>query len=204
VIGEGWAARGGPKRVRGSVAGLAICCAAALFAAGYFVLAEGPTTASNIAHNHERVQQTRLALSRFDPASTVLVMGAEWVGPFRAAGYLLPEFHSYALLEREDEEARWAYSADDGKSDYSLPYPAGTKHLRLPSGIENVLVLDDETAQRAVVRQPLERIPLGALGTIYRLPAARGEIRALDIVDGKVVPAYDDKASAPATSGQRR
>jgi hypothetical protein len=167
------------------------------------VLAEGPTTASNIAHNHERWQQTRLALARFDPARTVLVMGAEWVGPFRQAGYSLPEYRSYALLEREGEAARWAYSAYGGKSDYALPYPEGTKHLQLPPGTECVLILDDETAQRVVAGQPLERISVGGHGSIYSLLTTRGEIRAMDLMDGKLVPVYEE-AGTPATTGQRR
>ena len=167
------------------------------------MLAEGPTTASNIAHNHERWQQTRLALARFDPRDTVLVTEADWAGPFRTAGYLLPEFRTYAMYGRDGEEPRWSYSAYGGDSDYALPHPAGTSRLQLPLGTENVLVLDDETAQRAAT-QPLERIPLGDLGSLYRLPAGPGEIRALDITDGKLVPVYDGKAGTPSTNSQGR
>jgi hypothetical protein len=204
VLGEQVATGEMGKRLRGGAVGLAICGAAALFSAGYFVLADGPTTASNIAHNHEHWQQMRLTLARFDPGRTVLVTDASWVGPFRLAGYLLPEFRSYALLDRDGEQMRWVYSAYRGESDYALPYPAGTLRLQLPLGTENVLVLDDKTAQRAATEQPLERIPLGGRGTIYRLPTARGEIRALDITDGKLVPVYDGKAGTSETNGQRR
>jgi hypothetical protein len=59
------------------------------------------------------------------------------------------------------------------------------------------LVLDDETAQRAAAQLPLERIPLGGQGALYRLPTGLGEtIGALDIRDGILVPAYGDAASA--------
>jgi hypothetical protein len=192
VIGEQVAARLRPQAVA-----LAICGTAALFSLGYFALAEGPTTAANIAHNHERWQQTRSVLARFDPHDTVLVMGASWDGPFRLAGYLLPEYHSYALLDREGERVRWAYSAYGGRSDYALPYPVSATRLQLPPGTNNVLVLDDETAQRAAAQLPLERIPLGGQGALYRLPTGLGEtIGALDIRDGILVPAYGDAASA--------
>jgi hypothetical protein len=206
VIGETLAARGKAGRLRPTAIALAVCGVAALFSAGYFVLAEGPTTASNIAHNHERWQHTRAALARFDPASTVLVMEARWIGSFRAAGYLLPEYRSYGVYERErtGEQARWAYSAYGGVSDYALPHPAGTLRLQLPLGTENVLVLDEETAQRTVLEQPLERIPLAGQGALCRLSTGGGAIRALDITDGKLVPVYDGKAGAPATNQQGR
>jgi hypothetical protein len=206
VIGERLAARGVVGRLRSEAVALAICGAAALFSASYFVLAEGPTTASNIEHNHRRWQQTRAALARFDPASTVLVMGARWDEPFRLAGYLLPEYHAYALYEREEkgEAARWAYSAYGGRSDYALPHPEGTQRLQLPVGTENVLVLDEKTAQRVAGERPLERIPLDGQGALYRLPSGPGEIRALDITEGRLVPVYEGKAGAPATNQQGR
>ena len=204
VTGETLAARGLFRRIRPAAAGLALCGAATLFSVAYFVLAEGPTTASNIAHNDERWQQTRLVLARFDPARTVLVMGAKWIGPFRLAGYLLPEYRSYALLQRDGEEARWAYSAYRGNSDYALPYPVGTKHLQLPLGTEYVLLLDDDTARRAAVEQALERIPLGSQGAIYRLPATQGQIRALDLAGGMLVPVFDSKSGTPAANTQGR
>ncbi|HET9493748.1 MAG TPA: glycosyltransferase family 39 protein [Chloroflexia bacterium] len=206
VTGETLVARGKAGRLQPTSIALAICGAAALFSAGYFVSAEGPTTASNISHNHDRWQHTRAALARFDPANTVLVMEANWAGPFRLAGYLLPEFRSYALYEREEkgEEARWAYSAHGGRSDYALPHPAGTPRLQLPPGTENVLVLDQETAQRTAVEQPLERIPLDGQGALYRLNGGPGEIRALDIREGRLVPVYEGEAGNPATNYQGR
>ena len=77
-------------------------------------------------------------------------------------------------------------------------------HLQLPPGTEYVLLLDDETARRAAVEQALERIPLGSQGAIYRLPTTQGEIRALDIASGMLVPAYDGKAGTPAANTQGR
>ena len=125
-----------------------VCAAIALASAGYFLTAQGPTTASNIAQNEARWKATRAALASMDPASTVLVISIDWDGPFRVAGYLLPQFHSYAAGKGPDEKTLgWLYSAYGGQSTYALPHPPPASYLPLPPGTRTIISLDAEMAE---------------------------------------------------------
>ena len=56
----------------------------------------------------------------------------------------------------------------------------------------------------ASMAQPLERIPVGRPGTLYRLPDGPGTIRALDLLEGKLVPVYDEMAGTPQVANGGR
>ncbi|HYP40582.1 MAG TPA: glycosyltransferase family 39 protein, partial [Chloroflexia bacterium] len=135
------------RNTRAPAAGAYLCAALALASAGYFVVGEGPVTASNIVRNDERWHTLRAALGEMDPRSTALVMSMEWAGPFRLAGYLLPDFQSFALGEDEQDKLGWLYSAYGGRSNYALPHPSAAPQLDLSEGTRTVVVLDEDTAR---------------------------------------------------------
>src|SRR5262249_23595102 len=89
VLVERWT-RGREEIATGAT--VALCATLGLLSAGYFVLAQGPVTASNITQNDAYWRTVERDLARFHPAATVRVMGPEWEGPSRQAGYLLPGF----------------------------------------------------------------------------------------------------------------
>jgi hypothetical protein len=146
-----------------------ICGAIALFSLSYFVFADGPTTASNVPGNDAHWRAVQAALRNDDPASTVLVMGIEWDGPFREAGYLLPQYCSYGIDTNKNGDLRWPYEAYQGKSDYSLPMPQGQSLAQLPPNTRKVIALDPITAQRFAPEGTLDCLQLSDGSTLYVL-----------------------------------
>jgi hypothetical protein len=164
------------------------CCAAlALASAGYFVFAQGPTTGPGIARNDEHWKAFSAVLASTDAGETVLVADTQWAGSFRAAGYLLPEFRTYGVGESRNEPLGWRYSAYGGRSDYALPWPSAQLSLKLPEGTRNVVVLDEELAQKFVPQESLRRVALSGGPSLYML-AARRDIEGL-VVDGGTISA---------------
>jgi hypothetical protein len=146
---------------------LAICGAIALFSLSYFAFADGPTTASNIANNDAHWRAVQAALRDDNPDSTILIMGIEWDGPFREAGYLLPQYRSYGIDTNRNGDLRWLYGAYQGKSDYSLPMPEGHALAQLPPNTRKVIALDPITAQRFASGGTLDCIQLSDGSTLY-------------------------------------
>jgi hypothetical protein len=166
----------------GERAGLALCGAIALFSLAYFLLAPGPITASVVEGNDAHWRAVQVALRNDDPASTVLVMSIGWDGPFRAAGYLLPQYRSYAVDTNDAGDLGWLYSAYNGKSDYSLPTPKGQASLQLPANTRKIVALDPVTARRFAPTGTLDCIQLSDGSTLYVLTLDTGQaISALDI-----------------------
>jgi hypothetical protein len=125
-----------------------------------------------------------------DPESTVLIMQVDWESPFRLAGYLLPQYHSYATgsANPDDEGPKgWLYSAFDGRSDYSLPHPEPQLALTLPSNTRRVIALDDETANMLGRSNMLtsETLPDGT--RLRMLEASQGTIGTLVIQGGEIL-----------------
>jgi hypothetical protein len=173
---------------RAPAAGVYICAVLALGSAGYFIFGEGPVTASSITRNDERWHTLRAALGEMDPRSTALVMSVEWAGPFRMAGYLLPNFHSFALGEDEQHKLGWLYSAHGGRSDYALPHPPAALRLDLPGGTRTVVVLDEGTARRLAGESGLRRVSLADGSSLYVLSRERAVIESL-AVEGEAIRA---------------
>ncbi len=171
---------------------LAICVALSLLSAGYFVLAEGPVTASNIRHNDAHWSAVKSALLNFDPADTALVMRSNWDGPFRATGYLLPGFHAYATGEGSNGAFGWLYSAYGGQSTYALPHPIATRYLTLPPSTHVLVVLDEDTAKRLYDMRGVERIPLGDGSTFWVVRSPGAEIEGIDIERDELRPDYGE------------
>jgi hypothetical protein len=166
----------------GAGAGLALCGAIALFSLSYFLLAPGPITASVVEGNDAHWRAVQTALRGDDPASTVLVMGIEWDGPFRAAGYLLPQYRSYGVDTNDQGDLGWLYSAYRGKSDYSLPTPEGQPSLQLPPNTRKMVALDPISAQRFAPTGTLDCIKLSDGSTLYTITPDDGRaIVSLDI-----------------------
>jgi hypothetical protein len=157
---------------RGATWGVTACALLAVLSADYFLLAQGPTTASNIEENDAHWKAVTNALNGMDPSKTALVMSVEWYGPFRLAGYLLPKFHSYAAMEREDAPKGWVYSAYQGQSSYALPQPLAQFHIDLPSGIRSVVALDEPTAALIAGQSGLRRVALADDSSLYVLDSA--------------------------------
>jgi hypothetical protein len=166
----------------GAVLALSICLAIALTSIAYFLLARGPVTAHSIWAHEARWQSLREALGNMDPERIVLIMQVDWESPFRLAGYLLPEYHSYAIGSASpgDEGPKgWLYSAFDGHSDYSLPHPQPETTLNLPPHTRRVVALDDETANMLSRSNGLtsESLPDGT--RLHMLALPEGTIGAL-------------------------
>jgi hypothetical protein len=194
VLGEYIAGR---ARLSGATAGLAVCIVATLFSLGYFVLAQGPTTAANIASNDTHWRAVRAALRDADPSSTALVMGYKWDGPFRTAGYLLPAFHSYAIDEDRESRFGWMYSAYEGRSDYALPGPEPRLELGMPDGIRKIIALDADTAERLQGGAPAQSILLGDGTSLYVLTPGGAQIKSLVMRNGKITPVYAQSGGRP-------
>jgi hypothetical protein len=174
------------RNTRAPVAGVYICAALALASAGYFILGEGPVTASSITRNDSRWHALRAALGEMDPRSTALVMSVDWAGPFRLAGYLLPDFQSFALGENEQHELGWLYVAYGGFSNYRLPNPPATPRLDLLPEMRTVVVLDDDTARRLAGERDLKRVSLPDGSSLYVLSREGAVIESL-AVEGEVI-----------------
>jgi hypothetical protein len=168
----------------------------ALASAGYFLLGQGPITAAAIAGNDAHWKALRAELDGSDAAGTALVMTHKWDGPFRMAGYLLPEYHSYSAGEsKRDGSYGWRYSAYGGRSDYALPNPSARPYVALPEGTRRVVALDEEIARRIKSREQLRHVPLAGGASLYVLDSAGSNFRGLAIDDGTLTPVYSDNES---------
>lgn len=174
--------------VRGSVA----CLALAALSAGYFMLApvQAYTTASAIDTNDRHWKQVAAALQAFDPQRTALIMSLGWYGPFRHAGYLLPQYRSYAGSEEPDKTYGWLYSAYAGQSSYSLPEPPASRLLKLPPRTEWAVALDQDTGERLAGEKGLSSVSLADGSTLYVLRTPGNEITALRADGEKIEPIY--------------
>ena len=186
VLGE----RISPARVSsGSALGLAICLAVALSSVAYFLLARGPVTAGGIWAQEAHWRSLRGTLGQMDPGSTIFVMQVKWESPFRLAGYLLPQYHSYAIggAEAGDEGPKgWLYSAFEGRSTYSLPRPQPEPTLTLPPNTRRVVALDEETAEMMRGANLLTHVSLADGTTLYILGASQAEMGKLVVEEGKI------------------
>lgn len=176
VLAERWA-RG--RRRTAALSGVLVCALLSLGSIAYFVLAQGPTTAVNIAQNDAHWKAVRAALASMDPASTALVMSTGWDKPFRAAGYLLPEFHSYAAGKDDEDRFGWLYSAYGGHSTYSLPQPQAGSYLTLPAGTRTVIALDEGIAERFGYKEMLRCVSLADGSVVYILQSNGANITGL-------------------------
>lgn len=181
------AERFAPGRLKAS-AGTLICAAISLASLGYFLLAQGPATAESIRDNDARWNSLRSALRTYDPAATVLVMGKDWEGPFRMAGYLLPAFHSYAAGKGQAGVYGWLYSAYGGQSTYSLPRPVASDYLQLPPRTHTVIALDEDTAQRLMAAHSLQRVTASGGITLYVIQSPGAPVSGLAVRDGQIRP----------------
>lgn len=148
-----------------------------------FLFAPGPATAPQIAKMDRRWHDIRATLARLDPSSTALITGYRWSGSFRHAGYLLPQYHSYALDQKGDSLTGWNYSAYGGASTYALPKPKPQPYLRLPPGTRTIVALDEEAGEGLAGQPGLQRVSLGDGSTLYVLQAP-GEIEGLTVENG--------------------
>ena len=113
-------------------------------------------------------------------------MSTDWDGPFRAAGYLLPQFHSYAAGKGPDEKTLgWLYSAYGGQSTYALPHPPPASYLPLPPGTRTIIALDEAMAESLSEQWSAqrERVPLSDGSEIYVLRSPGAAIEGL-ILEG--------------------
>jgi hypothetical protein len=153
---------------------------------GYFLLAQGPITLSDIDRNDAHWRELRANLRSMDPKSTALVMSVEWAGPFRLAGYLLPDFHAYAARVAPGQPTGWLYSAHGGRSTYALPHPTPQPYLSLPEGTTRVVGLDDATGAMLAREKGLRRVSLQDGSTLYILDSAPMVIEGLTIQEGTI------------------
>jgi len=126
-------------------------------------------------------------------------MGIEWDGPFRAAGYLLPQYRSYGVDTNDAGDLGWLYSAYHGKSDYSLPTPQGQANLQLPPNTRKIVALDAITAKRLAPTGTLDCIQLSDGSTLYILSLDDGQssgqaISSLDIECSQIEAQASDMA----------
>lgn len=177
---------------RAAQGGSVACMLLAALSAGYFLLAptQAYTTASAIEANSRHWKELPAALSAMDPAHTVLVMSLGWYGPFRHAGYLLPQYHAYAGSEQPDEAYGWLYSAYAGHSTYSLPEPPATRTLELPPHTEWVVALDKDTGDRLASENGFSSVSLGDGSTLYVLHAPGTEIAELQAEGTQIRAVY--------------
>jgi hypothetical protein len=166
------------------------CLGLAAASACVFLFAPGPATAPQIAGMDRRWHDIRAALARMDPASTALITGYRWHSSFRHAGYLLPQYHSYALDQEGDRLTGWNYSAYGGASTYALPKPTPRSYLQLPPGTRTIVALDEEAGQGLAGHPGLQRVSLGDGSTLYVLQSP-GEIQGLTVENGTI--RVDDK-----------
>ena len=171
-----------PQRWRAHVT-VVLCSALALASVGYFALAQGPVTASNITKNDDRWHAIESTLAGYDPSSTILLADANWEGSFREAGYLLPRFHVYGAGKDPQKQYGWLYSAFGGQSTYSLPHPPAQEQLTLPEGTRDVVLLDDRIAGKLLRARDVQEItvPLPGGSQLYLLQSESGSIQELSI-----------------------
>lgn len=167
---------------------VAACALVVLLSAGYFLLAQGPTTAANITGNDQHWRDIEATLSSVDTGQTALIMSMAWNGPFREAGYALPQFHSYALGAEDSANWRWLYSAYGGRSTYSLPVPAGDVYLALPPATRSVIALDDTTGTMLAGQKGVRTVALADGSSLYRLDSPAGSIQGL-LISGETITA---------------
>lgn len=161
------------------------CAGLAAASACVFLFAPGPTTAPHIASVDQRWRDIRQTLAQMDPASTVLIMGSSWHSSFRHAGYLLPQYHSYALDQKHDRLNGWNYSAYGGNSNYALPKPVPQPHLQLPPGTRAIVALDEDVGEALAAESSLQRVSLRGGSTLYVLRSPR-EIEVLRLENGMI------------------
>lgn len=150
-----------------------------------FLFAPGPATAPQIDKMDQRWHDIRAALARMDPSSTALITGYRWYNSFRHAGYLLPQYHSYALDQKGDTLTGWNYSAYAGASTYALPKPTPQPYLQLPPGTRTLVALDEDAGQGLAGQPGLQRVSLGDGSTLYVLQAP-DEIQGLTVENGTI------------------
>ena len=184
----------------GSDAGLAnravlVCGVLSLASAMYFLVAQGPTTASNISANDRYWAAVRTVLGDADPAQTVLIAGVAWDGPFRHAGYLLPAYHTYAYGDEKATKGKsgWLYSAYGGQSTYALPRPAPQDYLALPDGTSVVIGLDAASGGMLSGENGARRVSLSDGSTLYMLDSSPGTMKGLIISGRRLQPVYGEK-----------
>jgi hypothetical protein len=185
------------RKHSGAAIGIAICLIAALSSTAYFLLARGPITANSIWGHEIHWRTLRSELGRLDPGSTVLVMQVDWESPFRLAGYLLPQYHSYTIGSARpgDEEGPvgWLYSAFERRSSYRLPHPQPERVLILPPNTHRIIALDEETAamlSRTHLLSPSLKGTLVSLDdgtTLYMLDSPATAIGTLTIAEKELV-----------------
>ena len=172
-----------------------VCGVLSLPSAGYFLWAQGPTTASSISLNNTYWEGVRSVLQEADPDHTVLVSSVEWDGPFRHAGYLLPVYHTYAYGDERVANGKrgWLYSAYGGLSDYVLPRPAPREYLELPGGTKVVVGLDKATGEMLSREKDVQRVSLGGSSTLYMLDSSPSTITGLIISGQRLQPVYGER-----------
>jgi hypothetical protein len=178
------------QRLRGDTpsaakGGMLSCVALAAVSACVFLFAPGPTTAPQIANMDQRCHDIRQTLAHMDPASTALITGSNWHSSFRHTGYLLPQYHVYALDQRNDRLNGWNYSAYAGASTYALPKPVPQPYLQLPPGTRTIVALDEDVGEALAARQEMQHVSLGDGSTLYVLHAT-GEIQGLRVENGTI------------------
>lgn len=165
------------------------CLGLAAASACIFLFMPGPTTAPQIAGTDQRWHHIRETLAGMDPASTALITGSTWHSSFRHAGYLLPQFHAYALDERNDRLNGWNFSAYGGSSTYALPKPDPQPYLQLPPGIHSIVVLDEVVAEGLTAQPGLQSVSLGDSSTLYVMHSP-GEIEGLRVDNSTISVVY--------------
>jgi hypothetical protein len=126
-------------------------------------------TASAIKRNDSYWHALRSELSSYNPDSTVLVTSLVWGGPFRQAGYLLPQYRTFGIDFNQEDTLKWLYSAENGVSDYALPMPAGRDRVDLPPNTRTLLVLDSLTESRFAPEGVLYCVSLPDGSTLYAI-----------------------------------
>jgi hypothetical protein len=118
----------------------------------------------------------------------------EWDGPFRHAGYLLPEYHTYAYRDEKvtKGERGWLYSAYGGVSLYALPRPVPQDYLALPQGTRVVVALDEATGEMLSGENGLRRVSLSDGSALYMLDSSPGTITGLAINGKRLQPVYGE------------
>lgn len=167
-----------------------LCLVLSMASAAFFVLAPGTISVRAIVQNDDQWHAIEAALAGMDPAHTALIMNSGWAGPFRHAGYLLPQYHSYALDEQAGLAPGWSYLAYGGASTYSLPRPIPQAYLLLPLGVTRVVALDADTGAilQAGGDLSLSRVSLAGGSALYILSTSNGTIAGLNFAAGKIVP----------------
>jgi hypothetical protein len=161
------------------------CLGLAAASACIFLFAPGPTTAPQIAGMDQRWHDIRRTVARLDPASTALIMGSDWHSSFRHAGYLLPQYHSYALASNDGRLNGWNYSAYGGQSNYALPKPVPQPYLQLPPGTHTIVALDEDVGDGLAAQPGLQRVSLGDGSTLYVLQSP-AELQGLKVENDEI------------------